>query len=402
MRRGILKYERYLKLLKERGMRLKKWFRGGSKLKSRLLYIFISVALLIVWSYGYYYGQYAKSHFNAVSVRMREAAVTWHDIQIALENEEIKGKSDIPVITVWEKSDEKRFECQELATTANLPVIEFLGDVTQVMPFKLVSGSIITPADESGCLIEENAAYRLFRTKYAVGRRIDYESKSYIIRGIIKAKEELVIIPVIDEKNAYSNLEFVFGNKESGKQNVEAFMKENGFSDDYTVVEGCFYAGLIQIIPGLPLWILCFYLLYKLMKEGKEISGYLVKEIKLKLKIKEIKKSVKRTLNINKLLESVGVFAAFIITVILFIRLTTEFVMPVPERYIPTRWSDFAFWTKQFKEAGKQILALEYLPPVTKDILLFQAIRRCITSGIITSVLTLVMIIQRRNALYII
>jgi len=316
--------------------------------------------------------------------------LTKEDILIALENEKIKGTKDIPAITAWKRVDDQKFECRELATTANLAVMEFWGDVTQVMPVKLLRGSIITKEDETGCMIDENAAYRLFRTKDAVGRRLTYRDKSYRIRGVIHAGEDVIILPVTDDKNSFSNLEFVYSKKESGKKNVNEFMEENGLTKDYTIVEGCFYARLLQIASGLPLWLFSMALLYMLVKVSREeMFAFLQNASHNTVKGKQ-KEKIMKCLNIKGLLEKAGILAIFVIAAVLFARMAAVFITPVPDRYIPTRWSDFSFWANEIKKIRKQRIALEYLAPATRDILLFKAVRRCIASGLITSVLIII------------
>jgi|GEM_PF-1800054 len=360
------------------------------KIKRKFLHTLMAAVILTVWAYGFYCGQYVKSYFNSVSVRMHNDMLTKEDILIALENEKIKGTKDIPAITAWKRVDDQKFECRELATTANLAVMEFWGDVTQVMPVKLLRGSIITKEDETGCMIDENAAYRLFRTKDAVGRRLTYRDKSYRIRGVIHAGEDVKILPVTDDKNSFSNLEFVYSKKESGKKNVNEFMEENGLTKDYTIVEGCFYARLLQIASGLPLWLFSMALLYMLVKVSREeMFAFLQNASHNTVKGKQ-KEKIMKCLNIKGLLEKAGILAIFVIAAVLFARMAAVFITPVPDRYIPTRWSDFSFWANEIKKIRKQRIALEYLAPATRDILLFKAVRRCIASGLITSVLIII------------
>lgn len=363
-------------------------------MKRKLLYILIFMTALTVWAYGDYYGRYMKSNFDSVSVRLQDDAIAKQDILLALENEKIKETENIPVITAWKQVDDQNMECNELGTKASLSVIEFWGEVTEVMPIKLVKGSIAANGDETGCLIDENAAYRLFRTRDAVGRSLIYQGKSYCIRGIIKAGEGLLILPVTDDKSAFSNLEFVYSKKESGKKNVRDFMEENGLADDYTIVEGCFYARLIQVASGLPLWLLGFSLLYLLAREGRKRRIWLLQ--KKNQQTDGTKDEIKRP-GIKKILKMTGVFIIYAITVLLYAGLIKNFTIPIPERYFPTRWSDFPFWTKQFKEIHEQVAALKYLAPATKDILMFQAIRRSLASSIITSALTIICILQMRK-----
>lgn len=364
--------------------------------KSKLLCVILSLAVLVIWGYGYYYGQYVRSNYNSVSVRMQETTVTKQDIITALDNEHIKGTEDIPVITAWKQVDEQDFECPELATTAKLSVIEFWGDAAQVMPITLVKGNMITSEDQTGCMLDENTAYRLFRTRGVIGRTLTYQNKSYCIRSIMKAKEEVLILPITDDSNTYSNLEFVYDNKEEGEQYVRAFLQQNGLGDNYTIVEGCFYARLIPMTLAFPLWLLGFFLLSQLVGKGR-IRIEQLQMSKRKIEGEGVQKKIPvRFLRIKKLLGNIGVSLILVIAVLLFLRLMTKFMLPIPERYIPTKWSDFSFWVKRWEELREQLHALEYLSPVTKDIILFQAIWRCALFSLITSALALILMTLRR------
>jgi hypothetical protein len=42
----------------------------------------------------------------------------------------------------------------------------------------------------------------------------------------------------------------------------------------------------------------------------------------------------------------------------------------IPEKLIPSKFSDFDFWTKQYKEFQQQLNQMRYLVPNQKDILL--------------------------------
>lgn len=366
-------------------------------MKRKLLYLLLSLAVLTIWGYGNYYGQYAKSNFSSVSVRMQEASITKQDILTALVNEEIKGTKDIPEVTAWKQLEDLSFEYPELATTASLSVIEFWGDMTQIMPIKLVIGSIMTSEDDTGCIIDENAAYRLFRTREAVGRVLTYQSQSYCIRGVIQAKEEVVILPITVDENHYSNLELVYDNKESGKQYVLDFMQLNGLGEDYAIVEGCYYAKLIQMSSILPLWVLGIFLLYKLFSEGRKMRmGSLQKQTQKLEDIKIQKESLMIYLKRKRLLDKIVFSIIFTFTVFLLLRLMTEFMIVLPERCIPTRWSDFSFYTKRFNEFREQLLTMKYISPVTKNILMFQAIKRCAIFNLIASVATMILVTHRK------
>jgi len=55
-----------------------------------------------------------------------------------------------------------------------------------------------------------------------------------------------------------------------------------------------------------------------------------------------------------------------------------EFQFYIPERLIPTKWSDFSFWVERYKEFQEQIKQMAYLTPTIKDSIFISYSKKCI------------------------
>lgn len=237
---------------------------------------------------------------------------------------------------------------------------------------KFISGSLPNPEDYEGCVIDENVAYELFGTSRVVGNFLTYQGKKYCIRGIIISKEPIFMIHIYNKEHAYSNLELVYEDKGDGKQLVNDFMVQNALADDYTMVEGCFYAKMLELLYRIPAWFLGFYLLYQLLKCIWK----------------------RRTLPLQVLVLLIGFVALWCV-----LNYLMEFQVYIPERMIPTKWSDFSFWTEKYTAFQDVLKQITYLTPVPKDVILIEYTKRCIYYILISLVCMIVFVTHRKGFL---
>jgi hypothetical protein len=314
---------------------------------------------LMIWGSGIYYGQYVTEYYQSVSIRIKEGKVTKKAILRALENESVKGTKKIPSVTAWNRMEGENIENRGLSTSILVNVIEVYGDMKQAYPMELIEGSLLNTDDYQGCIIDEEVAYELYRTRNVIGNSITYENKQYNIRGIMKSMEPTFLIQISNDDNAYSNLELVYKDKENGEQLALDFIMQNDLASSYTIIEGCFYANILELLYQLPAWFLGFYMLWQIVKAIWK----------------------RRTLPIQVLI----LFVCLIVSWFL-LKWLMEFRIYIPERLIPTKWSNFSFWTKKYTSFRNQMKQIAYLTPVPKDMILFKYITRCIQSILITLV----------------
>jgi len=325
----------------------------------------------MIWGSGIYYGQYIEENYQSVSVRMKGVTVAKQVLLRALENEEKKGTADIPSITAWNRSEKQTLKNEELATKASARIIEVYGDMKQVYPMTLTEGTLPYSEDYEGCVIDENSAYELFRTSSATGNFITYQNKKYCIRGVIKAEEPMMLIHIYQGNNTYSNLELEYEDKENGGQLAENFISQNSLADtaSYTLIEGSFYARTLKLFYRIPAWFLGFYMLYRLMKCIWK----------------------RRTLPLQ-----VVILLLVFMSVWLVLQWLMEFQFYIPERLIPTRWSNFTFWIEKFTAFRNQLKQITYLTPVPKDVILINCVRRCICYVSVTFTCMVVFVMHRK------
>ncbi len=311
----------------------------------------------MIWGSGIYYGQYVKEYYQEVSIRMGEAGVSEEKFMSALQYEEVKNPKNIPRISAWNRLEEQTIENGTLATSYKSQLIEVSGDIRQVYPMKLAKGNILTPEDYEGCMIDQEMAYKLFGAVDAVGNTVTYQNKQYYIRGIIKSPEPVIFFQMNDKKHTYSNMELVYDDMEKGQELAKAFMEQNNLATSYTVLDGAFYSGIIAGFCKAPAWLLGFYMLGQILMAIWK----------------------RRTIPLQ-----VAVLLVALISAWLLLKWLLGFQINLPERFIPTKWSDFSFWAGQYKELREQIGQTAYLTPTVKDIIFLRYVKRCIAYTLIS------------------
>lgn len=338
------------------------------KIKKKIFYILLSLTALLIWGSGIYYGQYINDYYQSVGVRIKDDKVTKKVILRALENESKKGTKKIPLVTAWNRIEGEVIGNRELSTNTSINLIEVYGDIKQVYPMELMEGSLLNPDDYEGCVIDETVAYQLFRTREVVGNFITYMNKQYYIRGIIKSMEPVFFIQIIDDEKAYSNLELVYKDKENGELLAIDFIMQNELASSYTVVEGCFYGKLLELFTRLPAWCIGFYLLIQIVKSMWK----------------------RRTLPLQVLSLLICLIIAWFV-----LKWLMELHIYVPERLIPTKWSNFSFWIKKYTTFRNKMEQIAYLKPVPKDMILLRYITRSIRYTLISIVGMIVFITHK-------
>lgn len=253
-------------------------------------------------------------------------------------------EEEIFQVTAWKQEENTVLTDGELGRRATALFIKVWGAMEDVLPAEMIAGSFCMPEDEKGCVLDEETAYQLFGTAKAVGNRVFIEGKTFIIRGVAKISTPVVMILEKGRKAEFKYLEI--RNKESSRE----ILDEEGS----TAIEGPFYLGLLNRLLYLPLWILLLQGVYQAAWQ-----------------IKRAWQRRKRSAFLWIFLLIAGGAAVF------FALRETWLLFPfyLPDRYIPSRWSDFEFWTIKWKELEKLRQQLLYLHPCLKDVMLWERLR---------------------------
>ena len=283
--------------------------------------------------------------YDGLSVRCSEAAITQKDLERAAS---ASVDEELACTAAWTRKQELLAASSDLGGSAQVRVIEVYGDMRQAAPMKLLSGGFPAEDDTSGCLLDGSSAWALFHSTDAVGAEVTAGGKKYVVRGIVEAYEPMILL----RKSAaiYENLEFSSGNLSEAKQFVETFLYRCGGSGSCIVVQSGLLARLALGFVWLPV---CVF--------GALGAAALLKRA-------WASKADKRAC-VPLFIAGIALLAAAV-----SVLLSTFYW---PQSFLPTKWSDFAFWSNLFEGWKTQWKAISLMTPLPKEIQLFQTLRRC-------------------------
>ncbi len=319
--------------------------------KRILVFLLLSVMIFVLWGNAVYYAQYIREHYSSVGIRIKGTGVSKRVLEQAVKKEAQKENQKLLQVSAWNRLEDQKLENEALYTSITVQLIEVYGAMDQVYPAELAGGSIPGADDYEGCLIDRHTAYELFHTVDAVGNLLTYQGRQYCVRGILRSSEPVCLVEQYEDGTVYSNLELRFTEEDNGGPLSGDFIRQYDLADRYTVIDGSLLAKLLELSYRLPAWLLGFCLLYELLRvlwKRRTLPGQ--------------------------------VLALLLLLVTLWPLLSwlMEFEFYIPRPLIPTKWSDFSFWSRKVAALSEWRKEISNLAPSEKDILLQQYTASCI------------------------
>ena len=281
--------------------------------------------------------------YAGLSVRFVEPALTRKDLERA-QTESAGG--ELVLEAAWTRKTGLQSLGSALGGSAKARVIGVYGDPRKTATMQLLCGGFLPEDDAEGCVLDASSAWTLFHSTDAVGAAVMLSGKTYIVRGIVSAYEPMLILR--DDSLKYENLEFRADDPASARQEVETFVTRSG-GGEFSVVQSGLYARVALGLVWLPPCGLLLAIAASLLKKAWA------------------SKADKRAWAF--LAAGTALLAASILLLI------KTFYWP--QSFLPTKWSDFAFWRALVEGWQADWKAISLMTPLPKEIQLFRALRQC-------------------------
>lgn len=283
--------------------------------------------------------------YGGLSVRFDAPSVTQRDLERVAD--ETPGE-EIACIAAWTSEPKRKTATSEMGEQAPLRVIRVYGDLRQVAPMILLAGSFPLGDDSGGCLIDEASAWKLFHANDAIGAKVFLDGKSYLVRGVVRSYEPMLLLR--SAAATYENLEFSARDLSAAKQPVETFLYRCSAAGTYVFVQ----SGLLARVALGAVWFCaCLF--------GAAGATALFRS------------AWQRRANLRHALPRWMAGAALAAGTIALLAKT----MYWPQSFLPTKWSDFSFWSSLVESGKTQWKAISLLTPFPKEIQLLSGLRRC-------------------------
>ncbi len=304
--------------------------------------VLLAIALLALWGTVYARAESLAAYYTGVSVRIADTPVSEKRLTKRLAQE----AADAPACAAaWTRSGQETASSASMHTKSRLRIVSVYGDMRQVAPMTLLSGSFPVDGDYGGCLLDASTAQALFHAADVVGAQVEAGGKRYVVRGVVKAFEPMLLTR--GELAAYENLEFRVADLSTGKATVAAFLYQYALTGDHVIVQSGLYAKILSGLVFLP-------------------AELALLAVGLRLLL-AVWRGRKRPAHALLLLPAAAAFAAM-----LWLGSRTFFW---PQAFLPTKCSDFAFWGTLWEGWRQTWKSIQLTTPLPKEITFFREMR---------------------------
>lgn len=336
------------------------------KILYRSLFMIFLIGILLWLNHNV---TFLDRQYKTMSGRLLKETITIKELKQALE-EENKNNKQFQEIILWKQGTIEEIYNPTLKNKVTLPITIVYGSMEATTPMELIHGNYVFKRDKYGCVIDTETAYELFQDTNVVGNMIRCNEKEYQIRGIVKTERPVFLRQSIEEdKEEFAQLEFWFKKDLENKlQSAKLFLDQYGKGEYAVFIDGILYRTVVERFSTLPYWLISACMIVTARK-------FIVKR-KQRFCFKNM------------------IFIIFILIYILSIYYYIGNPFYIPAEWIPTKWSDFEFWTAKWEETIEQTEKIRYLVPNTKDVMLMDIFYKSLF-GILSSIIMILESVRR-------
>lgn len=322
----------------------KTWNRTGRA--ARLKGVFL-VALLsaVLWGVSLWQGEKIEPYAGDIQIRYHGQGVSRQALEQIKEAGLKPEAENFPETVAWNV---------EYFVEAKNPVLNFKQDVTcimvrgemdQIVKDRLVAGTYGFGDDEDGCVVSSKTAWELFGSTDVTGSWISVKGKRFVIRGVTAASYPMVMLPAERlETEFFPNVSFSYSGQEGLEGQAEEMIMRFGLPGHEIRINGSIYYAMIRFCRTLPGWalLICFWILMR--------------------RARRFRKSDMRLRKVFSFAVMAGGVAALL-----------WYGFRFPGEFIPSRWSDFSFYTEKFTQVKENLFDIAMLPKTRWDVEMIRA-----------------------------
>lgn len=278
-------------------------------------FLLLSAVAIVCFCGAVYQSQCFAALSGSVLLRYREPSLMIEAVEGALENAPAHGT--VLDATLWSEYESQPVS-NEWDREARLRVLLAYGDTKRAYPVNCKEGVHPARGDAEGCAVDRAAAYALFGSRDVLGSALTWQGERYVVRGVLEGMRGIVLVQAGEkDTRAFANLALAVSPDVNGREAAESFSLMNGFGIPDAIQDAPFCVQFADALALLPAWVVAAALI-----------------------INMISRTVGLRTNPVLCLGAAAITAAAAALMLY----ASQFSPPFPERYIPTRWSDFSFW----------------------------------------------------------
>lgn len=345
--------------------RLDPWVRG-------VLWLIIGILL---WVGACSALAYRESLYDSrrVSYRNESASFTADDL-LALRK--VMNENGGGTVAGFAQSLSQRISAKETTGSTTADVLFVDGNVPLAWNLQVVCGDLPMESDVEGCALDQETALLLFGSMDIVGRSVWLSEQEWIVRGVFTLPDGLstlavdpgrglAIYPVqaMPDGVNMTALEFtVMGDSAEAKDRITNWMREASLSTAGTFDDHRDQRIMLSELMTFPSYVLFLLIFSELFSA---VNGLFKGTLTTHRTLKEDHVSPN-----SRFLTLWGAFLLSLALIVVFLLTIASLVLPpirsIPPSYLPTKWSDFSFWSTLVTDAlqakARQALTVSLRP----------------------------------------
>lgn len=316
-----------------------------NRIETKQIFFFAMCILMLM---GFRMSNYAEEKAGQVGVRYMEAQCTGKQLEQAISQNQEEDENGISSITGWKQTEQVEIQKADLGRSTSVKLIEMWGDVEQIFPQCLSGGVPLLKEDENGCMISEQAAYELFGGTDVAGKMISQEGQPLIIRGLLNIKENILIRQVSDTPFTYMEIN---GEPGGSTEMIRALLIQAGVVlTSGAVIEVDTFRGILHLMQALSMGILFVFVISR---------------------INPLMKNPDR----KWVLPGKCILSIICLALIFF---GIQYIWCFSEDFIPSKWSDFAFFGELINTQADHYKKYLDVPEIYRDRELFRCVKNVV------------------------
>ncbi|MCI8484199.1 MAG: hypothetical protein HFH41_07650 [Lachnospiraceae bacterium] len=287
-----------------------------------------------------------------ISAKEALSAMEWNQ-KIREKGQEGEETELLLDFCIWGQEENVTIENKSLSASTQADVISLCGNPELLFE----NCGLPVKEDAKGCVIDEKTAWDLFGSSQVAGKEIFCEGKSYIVRKVISGKEKIIAFQARQDKKESQKKDAESGQEVPEQleklpfnritlrklENQSIYDLQSAWNNQYGLPAAILDTELLRGISGTCLLLLPFSLCIFFWV-------YLYHQYKIQ----------------DKWQGKAGAAGAAAILLILFLIFWKRWVQ-IPDDYIPTKWSNFSFWTNLWETKTEAVRLLIQIPKTNLD-----------------------------------
>jgi len=342
--------------------------------------------LLLIYIILFLYTYSKAIYYKDSCVTCKENISLYNDtgisVDVAKEMQDTNSEREKQYnFVVWGEKEGLSISNSELMKSEKVTLVTVCGCTDIICKSKIP----LEPNDTEGCLMDTVTAYNVFGSKDITNQSVLVEGKQYIVRGMITDMKNVIIIEAGEKEQILNRITI----KSKGKNiNSIANNFKNIFGTEGLLIDTAFLYDVLNLIFLIVPFVFLLYIFFIFGKTRKEyVTGQKQHCLKNNVKSNFFKIYTWKywiLLILQILLISFGV---------LLILKRLSFM----EIYLPTKWSDFAYWEEFFKERKEVLYNIFRLQKMKTEINFYLSFYQALFYYMVTFLFSIIILTNVKN-----